>query len=198
MYSSKCNSLIDSSPHMSLSVRLSNVGHLNCHSLSHRHFQHMTARCCSTHTQTDKSVKWPVIPTEPTLKMLTLGQQYISTAAKAPVSTQVLLALSWYEVILQGRSCTTRGLVLPLLTAFNGLVPWKYPVHLCYWREKHWTDHRVIILWCGKKSVECCVPWQIRYWNKWIHQLVNWIYCTISYLVQSHWSERQGVKCKTY
>ena len=38
------NSLIHSEVHMTLKVTISNVGHVNCHSRSHRHFQHRTAR----------------------------------------------------------------------------------------------------------------------------------------------------------
>ena len=41
---SKYNSFIDSSPHMSVSVTISNVGHLNSHSLPDCQFQHMTAK----------------------------------------------------------------------------------------------------------------------------------------------------------
>ena len=40
----KYNNFIDSTPHMSLSATLSNLGHLNYHSRSHRDFQHMTAK----------------------------------------------------------------------------------------------------------------------------------------------------------
>ena len=41
---SKYSSFIHSEVHMALSVTLSNAGHLNCHSLFDRHFQHMTAK----------------------------------------------------------------------------------------------------------------------------------------------------------
>ena len=41
---SKYNRFIHSTIQMALVVLLSNVGYLNCHSLSDRHFQHMTAK----------------------------------------------------------------------------------------------------------------------------------------------------------
>ena len=48
---SKYKSFINSSPHMSILVTLSKVGHINCHSLSHRHFQHITSKVLfHTHT----------------------------------------------------------------------------------------------------------------------------------------------------
>ena len=53
-YDSKLNSryssFIHSELHMALSVTLSNIGQVNCHSLSHRHFQHMTIKVLF-HTQ---------------------------------------------------------------------------------------------------------------------------------------------------
>ena len=61
---SRYSSFIHSEVHMVLSVTLSNIGHVKCHSLSHRHFQHMRAKVlfqwnCSTHNQTDNtSTTW--------------------------------------------------------------------------------------------------------------------------------------------
>ena len=38
------NRFIQSAPHLSQSITLSNVGPLNCHMPSHRHFQRRTAK----------------------------------------------------------------------------------------------------------------------------------------------------------
>ena len=51
---SRYNSFIHSEVHMTLSVTISNVGHVNYHSLSERHFQHRTAKVLFTHIQTEK------------------------------------------------------------------------------------------------------------------------------------------------
>ena len=71
-YDSNVNSnyskFIHSVPPLSQSITLSNVGHLNCYSLSNRHFQHMTAKVLFRRNQNwttwmTETVKVSVTPT---------------------------------------------------------------------------------------------------------------------------------------
>ena len=66
------NSFLHSEVHMTLSITISNVGHVNFHSRSHLHFQHRTTRVSRVPNSPKQKyindlsdlVKWSIIPTK--------------------------------------------------------------------------------------------------------------------------------------